>query len=86
MVVIRLSRYGKKKRPFYKIVVIDRRKSREGKFIDMIGFFNPMPIVMCNNKKYFLKININSYLCWLKKGAKPSSKVIFLYKKFKLNI
>ncbi len=81
MIKIRLSRYGKKKCPFFKIVVIDQRKSREGKFIDNIGFFDPINI---GKKKCFLKINIDLYKYWLKKGALLSKRVVFLYKKYKL--
>ena len=42
MVVIRLARGGSKKRPFYQVVVADKRASRDGRFIEKIGFFNPM--------------------------------------------
>ncbi|WWP02189.1 MAG: 30S ribosomal protein S16 [Candidatus Dasytiphilus stammeri] len=79
MIIIRLARHGAKKRPFYKIVVTDKRNARNGNFIERLGFFNP--IAVGQEKKICLKINrIES---WIRKGAQLSNKVIYLLKKNK---
>ncbi len=82
MVVIRLARYGRHKLPFYKIIVADRRKSCQGKFLEKIGFFNPFQ----KNILLQLKINIINYNNWLLKGALPTLRVHCLYMKYKLYI
>lgn len=64
MLKIRLSRYGKKHAPFYRIVVVDVRKKRDGSYIEKVGIYNPA------NKK--LIINKDIALKWLNIGAKPS--------------
>ncbi len=80
MIIIRLARYGRKKRPSYKIVVCDRRRSCQGKFIKQIGFFNSFNISL--NREYFLNINIQSLEYWIKKGAYVTSKIYFLLKTY----
>lgn len=77
-VKIRLSRRGKKKFPSYRIVVIDSRHSREGKFIENIGFYNP-----CKDPFEF-KINEEAAKKWLKNGAIPSPTVKNLLKRIKI--
>ena len=73
---IRLSRGGAKKRPSYKIVIADSRRSRDGKFIERIGTFNPM---LQKNNPDRVKIDIERAKYWLGQGAKPSDRVtIFL--------
>lgn len=74
MVVIRLSRGGTNKRPFYKIVVADRRASRDGCYLERIGYFNP--IAKGSEKR--LEINQERVNYWLSKGAKPSERIISL--------
>ena len=69
MTVIRLTRMGKKKRPFYRVVVTDSRKRRDGGWIESIGFYNPMD----QNKT--TKIDKDRYDYWLNIGAKPSEAV-----------
>ena len=69
---IRLSRGGAKKRPFYRIVVADSRRSRDGKFIEQIGTYNPM-LKKENNER--VKLNADRAKEWLDKGAQPSDKV-----------
>ncbi|OQM34250.1 30S ribosomal protein S16 [bacterium endosymbiont of Pedicinus badii] len=69
MVVIRLRRTGSKKKPFYQIVVTEKRNARNGKFIEKVGFFDPI----LKNKKYFL--NRDRILYWKKNGAKLSKRV-----------
>ena len=69
MVKIRLQRVGKKKAPFYHIVVADSRKSRDGKIIDDLGTFDPMtePSTIVLDKEKVEK--------WIKNGAKPTDTV-----------
>ena len=75
-VKIRLSRGGAKKRPFYRIIVADSRRSRDGKFIDQLGTYNPM---MAKENPERVKINIDKAKDWIVKGAQPSDRVkIFL--------
>ena len=73
---IRLSRMGAKKRPSYRIVIADSRRSRDGKFIERIGTYNPM---LLKDNPDRVKINIERAKYWLGQGAKPSKRVtIFL--------
>jgi len=75
MVTIRLARYGAKKKPFYRIVVADSRSPRDGRFIDLLGFYDPKkkPAVV-----QFKKDKLNQ---WLQQGARPSETVAHLIKK-----
>ena len=75
-VSIRLSRMGAKKRPSYRVVIADSRRSRDGKFIERIGTYNPM---LSKDSPDRVKINIERAKYWLDQGAKPSDRVtIFL--------
>ncbi len=74
-VVIRLSRRGAKKRPFYRIVAADKRCPRDGKFIEVLGTFDPL------KEEDGLKMNPERTQSWLKNGAKPSQTVAALIKK-----
>lgn len=76
MVRIRLSRGGHKKTPFYHIVITDSRNARDGRFIECIGFFNP--IIFRNQKE--LHINTKRVKYWLHRGASPSKRVLKLIK------
>lgn len=76
MVVIRLSRGGAKKRPFYHIVVSDKRRSRDGRFIENLGYFNPI----ASGKDIPLKFDIERAAYWISKGAQPSDRVKTLIK------
>ena len=69
---IRLSRVGAKKRPFYRIVVADSRRSRDGKFIDRIGTYNPM---LPKDHPERIKLNTDKASEWIQKGAQPSERV-----------
>ncbi len=82
MVIVRLVRYGRKRYPFYKIYISDRRRSCRGKFIEKIGFFNPL---LKKNEKNSIYINITSLENWLKKGACLSKRIFYLYKNYKKN-
>ncbi|MCP5052017.1 MAG: 30S ribosomal protein S16 [bacterium] len=77
MVVIRLTRLGTKHKPFYRIVATDKRKPRESRYIDLIGYYNPMP------EKVDIKVDLDKYQQWLDKGAVPSPTVKSLIKKAK---
>lgn len=76
MVVIRLSRGGAKKRPFYHVVVTDKRSSRDGKFIEQIGYFNPIAA----GNDVCIKIDTTRAEYWIKNGAQPSDRVKHLLK------
>lgn len=71
MVSIRLSRTGAKKRPFYHIVVTDSRSARGGRFIERIGFFNPV----AQGAEVTLQVNDERVSYWLSQGAQPSERV-----------
>lgn len=73
MVKIRLSRFGKKNNPHYRIVVSNAREKRETKFIDIIGNYSPLTKI--------LKLDINKLKYWLSVGAKPTKTVENLVKK-----
>lgn len=76
MVVIRLSRGGSKKRPFYHITVADRRNSRNGRFIERVGFFNPI----ARGQEVRLKLDSEAIGRWVAKGAQVSPRVEVLMK------
>ena len=69
---IRLSRRGAKKRPFYRIVVADSRRARDGKFIEKIGTYNPM---LQKDNPERVKLNVEKAKEWIAKGAQPSDRV-----------
>jgi len=72
MLKIRLSMGGAKKRPVYKIVVADSRFPRDGRFIEKLGFFNPL---VPKNKKDRMKIEVERVKHWMNQGAKPTTRV-----------
>ncbi len=72
MVVVRLSRAGAKKRPFYNIVVTDKRNRRDGSFIERVGFYNP---VAPESEKQALRIDAARVDHWRKQGAQISPSV-----------
>ena len=74
MVKIRLARGGAKKKPYYRIVVADVRKKRDGKFIERIGFYNPM---IQENR---FEIDSERANHWLSEGAQPTDRVRKLMK------
>ena len=75
MVTMRLSRIGSKKRPYYRIVVIDKRRARNGRFLEVVGQYNPIanPVQM--------EINAERAQYWLSKGAEPSETVRSILRK-----
>ena len=72
MLKIRLSMGGAKKRPIYKIVVADSRFSRDGRFIEKVGFFNPL---LPKTKKERVNLEVERIKHWISKGAKPTLRV-----------
>ena len=76
MVRIRLSRAGASKRPFYHIVVTDRRNRRDGAYIERLGFFNPI----ATDNETGLKIDLERTEYWLSHGAQASDRVTSLIK------
>ncbi|MGB9813440.1 MAG: 30S ribosomal protein S16 [Thermovenabulum sp.] len=71
---IRLRRMGAKKRPFYRIIVADSRSPRDGRFIEEIGYYNPL------TDPAEIKIDEEKALGWIKKGAQPTDTVKYLFK------
>jgi len=76
MVKIRLSRGGAKKRPFYQIVVTDIRSSRDGRYIERVGFFNPI----ATGGEVRLRVNLAKVKQWRERGAQPTDRVAKLLK------
>jgi small subunit ribosomal protein S16 len=76
MVTIRLTRGGAKKRPFYQIVVTDSRNRRDGRFIERLGFFNPL--ATANEER--VRVDRTRLDYWLSQGAQPSDRVAGLVK------
>jgi small subunit ribosomal protein S16 len=77
MVVIRLARGGAKKRPFYNIVVADSRSRRDGRFIERVGFYNPI----ATEKEEGLRLSLERISYWQERGAKLSDTVAGLVKR-----
>ena len=75
MVKIRLRRMGAKKSPFYRVVVADERYPRDGRFIEEIGYYNPM------TTPAEIKIDAEKAAAWIAKGAQPTDTVKALLKK-----
>lgn len=73
-VKIRLKRMGSKKNPFYRIVVADSRKPRDGRFIEEIGYYNPL------TEPKILRVDADKANSWIKNGAKPTDTVERLFK------
>lgn len=76
MVTIRLARAGAKKRPFYHIVVADSRRARDGRYIERVGFFNPIAV----GGEERLRIDRDRIDHWVSQGAQPSDRVARLLK------
>ncbi len=72
-VSIRLARQGSKKRPFYRIVAADSRRSRDGRFLEKLGYWDP--------RAKNLRFDTDRYSAWIGNGAQPSDTVRSLYKR-----
>lgn len=75
-VKIRMKRLGAKKQPFYRIVVADSRRARNGRFIEELGFYNPV------SEPRMFRINADKVKTWISNGAKPSDTVNRLFKEY----
>ncbi len=75
MVKIRLTRMGKRKMPFYRVVVIDSKKRRDGAYIESLGFYDPI------KDPALTKMDIDKAVEWMLKGAQPTETVGDLFKK-----
>ncbi len=75
MVKIRMTRLGDKKTPFYRVVVADQRRARDGKFIEILGTYNPL------TSPEQINIDMERANYWIKNGAKPSDTVRVLLQK-----
>ncbi len=75
---IRLQRAGKsiKRRHHFKIVVIERSRKRDGKFVDSLGYYDP------SQNPVLLKVDVDKYQDWVKKGAEPSETVASLFRNY----
>ncbi|MEN3046600.1 MAG: 30S ribosomal protein S16 [Candidatus Hydrothermales bacterium] len=76
MLKIRLARFGKNKEPKYRIVVMEARSKREGKMIDILGYYDP-------RRDTEFKVDLDKFYSWIKKGAKPTDRVKSLVKRAK---
>ena len=79
-VAIRLQRQGRKNRPFYHIVVTDKRKKRDGRFIEKVGYYDPLA------NPSAIKVNDEKVSYWYKKGAQLSNTVSVLLKKLNIKL
>ncbi len=79
MVSIRLTRGGAKKTPFYHIVVTDSRNRRDGRYIERLGFFNPV----AKGQEVTLRMDLERVDYWIDQGAQPSNRVSNLIKTHK---
>lgn len=70
MVIIRLARAGAKKRPFYHVVVADKRRARNGKFIERLGFFDPL-----SSEQTIFKVKMDRIQHWVGQGALLSERI-----------
>lgn len=75
MVKMRLRRMGAKKQPFYRVIVADERSPRNGRFIEEIGYYNPL------TEPSVIKIDADKAREWIKNGAQPTETVKVLLKK-----
>ena len=79
MLMIRLARFGVKKRPFYRVVITDKRNRRDSGHNERVGYYNP--VAAGKDIKLFLKLERIEH--WVSKGAQMSEKVRYLVKEFK---
>ncbi len=75
MVKLRLQRFGTKKKPFYRIVAADSKKPRDGKYLEIVGVYDP------TKEPAYVNIDNEKALVWLRKGAQPTDTVKSLFSK-----
>ena len=74
-VVIRMMRAGAKKRPFYRIVVVDSRRQRDGRFVEILGYYDPMA------KPWAVKMDEEKVKGWIAQGAQPSTQAASIFRR-----
>lgn len=74
-VVIRMMRAGAKKRPFYRIVVADSRRQRDGRFVEILGYYDPIA------KPFAVKMDEEKVKGWIARGAQPSEQAASLFRR-----
>lgn len=74
-VVIRMMRAGAKKRPFYRIVVADSRRQRDGRFVEILGYYDPMA------KPWAVKMDEEKVKGWIAQGAQPSTQAASIFRR-----
>jgi len=79
MLTIRLARAGAKKRPFYHVSVADSRMPRDGRFVERVGYYNPI----ASGQEVHLELDVERIDYWISKGAQPSDRVLNLLKQNK---
>ena len=77
---IRLMRFGRKKRPFYRVVAANSRAPRDGKFLEILGYYDPL------KEPFEFKVNEEKVKKWLKKGAEPTETVRTLLRKIGIKV
>lgn len=82
MVTIRLTRGGANKRPFYHLVATDRRSPRDGRYLERLGFYNPLAA----SHEEVLRVDAERIKHWLSKGAQASERVQYLLKEHKVAV
>ena len=78
MVVIRLARFGKKHYPVYRVTVADQKYAATGRFLEVVGEFNPSP----RGQEKGLNLDMEKINAWIKKGAQPTDRVKSLMRKY----
>lgn len=78
MIVVRLARGGKKSKPFYRVVVADQRFPRDGRFIERLGYYNP---VFNREGDQVIEVDLERFDHWIKQGAKPTPRVAQIIKR-----
>ena len=80
MIVIRLARGGRNKKPFYRVVVADKRNPRDGRFIERLGYYNPIVNLQGDQ---LIELNLERVDYWISQGAQLSPRVKQLVKRHK---
>jgi small subunit ribosomal protein S16 len=77
---IRLMKFGRKKRPFYRVIAADSRAPRDGKFLDILGYYDPL------KEPFEFKVDEEKVKKWLERGAEPTETVKALLKRIGMKV
>ena len=77
---IRLMKFGRKKRPFYRVIAADSRAPRDGKFLDILGYYDPL------KEPFEFKVDEEKVKKWLERGAEPTETVRALLKRIGIKV